>query len=269
MPSVQSRSPRSNSSSHHRTGHLALGITVGVAAAVAATGLLLPRSLFLHRVATNTVASSATTITTELVPGTLAAWLGRVGLDPRALAAAGVLPAQVDQLAVDARTHLTEHVGALNAAQDAADAARQSLQVLQARVQAGLASAEEASLLASLRSSNAQAQATLDTAKASLVTASTASLSEAQRSALAALARNVRHEVPLAYRVVDREARSWHALRNDLAHTRVANQRGETPRPEVAQRLAAANADPAVAASLANTSTNLQPIAAAWANATR
>lgn len=269
MLSVPTRSPRSNSSSHQRTGHLALGIAAGIAAVTAAAGLLLPRGFFLHRAASSAVMTSSTAITTELVPGALASWLGRMGLDPRGLAAAGVEPGQVSALAADARAHLTEHLASLNTAQDAADAARAALQPIEDRVRAGLASADEVSLLASLRSSSAQAQATLDTAKAALVTASTASLSEAQRSALAALARNVGHEVPLAYRVVDRDASSWLTLRNDLAHTRVANQRGETPRPEVTQRLAAANSDPAVAASLSNSQSNLQPIATAWTNVTR
>lgn len=269
MSSVPTRSPRSNSSSHHRTGHLALGIAVGIAGVTAAVGLLLPRGFFLHRAASSAVMTSSAAMTTELVPGALASWLGRVGLDPRGLAAAGVDPGQISGLAVDARAHLTEHVASLNTAQDAADAARAALQTHEARVRAGLASAEEVSLLASFRSSNAQAQAALDSAKAAFVSASTASLTEGQRAALASLARNAGREVPLAYRLVDRNALAWLTLRNDLAHTRVANQRGESSNPDVAQRLATANSDPTVASSLSNSQSNLQPIVAAWTNATR
>lgn len=249
-----------------RSGHIALSLGLGTATVVAALGLFLPRSLFFHRVASNTLSTASTALSTEVAPGALAAWLGRVGLSPRALTAAGVQPSAVATIAADARAHLAEHLSALDSAQSAADAAGQALQTLEARVQAGIASTEELGLLASVRATSTQAQSTLDSAKGALLTAATASLSQGQRDALAAIAANAAREVPFPYRVVQRDARSWHALRDDLAHVRIAAQRGQEPDTAVSQRLTDVNADPAVAAALA-AHANLQPLTTAWNNA--
>lgn len=269
MTGTRPRTALNNSTTPQRKGHLAVGIAVGVTAILAAAGFMLPRGFMAHRMASTAALTSSAVATTELVPGALASWLGRVGLDPRSLAAAGVLPAQVTQIAADARSHLAEHVTSLDACRDAADAARSTVQVMEERVRSGLASPEEMSQLSAARAASVQAQSALDTAKAALATAATMSLSEAQRASLAALARNAGREVPLPYRLIDRDGRSWHALRNDLAHARVAARRGEASSTEVAQRLSEADGHPVVAAARANTNTNLAPVTIAWSDATR
>lgn len=269
MPATKPVPARSRHDSSHRSGHMALALGVGAAAAVAAVGLFLPRNLFMQRVASNAVISSSSAMTSTLVAGDLSSWLCRVGLDPANLAAAGVRPEAVARMASDARAHLVERLDAMAQLQNAQDGARQRLQDLNDTLRTGSASSEDLAALAAARVAAEAADADLAAAKSVFLAAATASLTPEQRAVLASLVRNAGQEVPPAYRAVAREERAWRLLRDDLAHVRIATRLGEEPDAECVQRVAAEAADPTVAAALSHTANQLDALTQSWEVATR
>ena len=223
---------------------IALGLIV-MGALVAISALALPRA---------TAAAAPTTTQ-------LGVMLYRVGLDPEALAAAGVQPAQIASLVTEAETVLTTQLSALTLAEtDLAEANRQ-VTALEPAIRAGVADESAVNSLAIARSNATNAQARVQAIQDEVFAAATQHLSADTMTTLQTIAANRRWGLPIQYTLRNRTEAQWKELRKALANVRISAQVGEDPdntcstlvatedsRPEVSQaavylntRLAAIN----------------------------
>jgi hypothetical protein len=197
-------------------------------------------------------------------PGQLAVALRQVGLDPDALAAAGLTAQQTTTLVAAARTHLDEHFPALRQAQQDYAQARAAHDQLKRLVRAGRASRQQREQLDQAATELAQAAAQLEQQRQALSQAATDHLGSAARVAIATIHAHNRWSHPVPYRAAARPEPDWVALRDALAHVRIAEQRSQDPEPEVLQLIAQADAHPDVAAAKTNLENNLQTVTNAW-----
>lgn len=194
-----------------------------------------------------------------------ARWLATAGITPKRLAAAEVGSNDIGGIFTAARSHLSEHMATLESAESSLSAARSTAQTLTARVQAGLASVQEAEGLPAAQTALASAQSAMDTALGSFRTSALAGLSSEERAALANLRANQQWGLPAPYLTVNRTEEQWIALRDALAHKRIQTARGAEVEGAASSLVSAANQD--VASSLAAYDANLSPIRTAWATA--
>jgi hypothetical protein len=194
----------------------------------------------------------------------LRAALLRVGLGPEPLAAAGLSTAQVKNVVANARSHLTDHGDALDAADNACNAAKASHDTLRRLVVAGKASQNDLADYNTSKSTLATATTRRDAALDALFAAATADLAQDQVATLNALAANASWSVPIQYRVVTRTQAGWVALRDALANERISTKLGQDPDPDCQQLLLTENATRDVANANANIDANLDNVANAW-----
>lgn len=198
--------------------------------------------------------------------GNVAVWLIRVGLDAKALAAAGLSSANVSALVQRAKAHLASTGSAIPDADAAYGVARKAADALERKVQSGLASQEEVGSLVSAKSALSTASATRTATLDALFTAAVADLTDAQRSALT-LARThatTWGEISVEYRVVARTEPQWVALRDALACKRIAAQLGEELDAASASLLAQVDSESAIASAKAHLSTYESAAKTAW-----
>ncbi|MDP1793333.1 MAG: hypothetical protein Q8K63_04265, partial [Acidimicrobiales bacterium] len=182
---------------------------VGVALLVA---LLLPASA---RVA-------STTPTPTLVTPTIQDMMMRAGLDPEALAAAGVAPSQLWSCAGSLAASPAAAPGALAQIDSAVEGARAAHDELERKVQSGLASESDATQLVAARQALEAAITARQANDDTLYAAGTASLNATQRATLAAIRANRSWSLPVEFLTVNRTEAEWVTLRKALANERIA-----------------------------------------------
>lgn len=190
--------------------------------------------------------------------------LYQAGLDPEALAAAGVQAGQVSTLVTEAHATLTDRLDALMLAQmEHADAQRQ-VTALRRSIRAGTADQEAVSELANAQSAAATAQSSIDTIRAEVFAAATAHLDGEVVTRLHTVAGNRRWRLPIQYAVRDRSEAEWVALREALANTRISADIGEEADPASMALVAGENSRPEVAQAATYLDTRLSEIRTAF-----
>jgi len=191
----------------------------------------------------------------------------RVGLDPEALAAAGVTSVQVAGV-IDA---VLASDAAVNGDLAAADAdyrsAKGEVDRLTRLVRSGTGSAEDVTALAAARSNLATAEAAQAAAMDALHSAGVAGLSGSVQTALATIRASRDTKLPVEYLAVSGTRDDWLSLRRALQHEKVAGKTGEEVAEEIATQLATFRARAAVAAARANLDARLAAVHTAWEDA--
>jgi hypothetical protein len=203
----------------------------------------------------------------EPTPAQLATALVRAGLDPEALAAAGVAPSAVNTVISDVADHMTDNPGSLELADTAYAAARQERDQLKRVIQSGRATQEQINAYPGALGQLALAQTQRRSALDDIFSAGTATLSQSQRDTLAAIRDNADWDLPLEFLVIDRSEADWVQLRDYLANERVSAQLGDDPDASAQAALTQLRSNPLVAAADANLDTNLTVVELAWEQA--
>jgi hypothetical protein len=232
-------------------------LTAG-AACVLAVGFV-PLAYMVQANAAQPLAPSANS-----APETVASALGRCGLTAEALAAAGLDGPKAAAVRAGMAARLDTDAADLSVAAEAVGSARGAHAALLKSIQ-GEPNANEAAQLAQAAAAVATAESELASVVTEFRDAATESLTEAQRSTLATIRGNARWELPASYLVNSLDDESGVRLRDALAAERIALKLEEDVPPEAAGHLASVRADPAVAAALSNTASNLTAIRSALA----
>jgi len=211
--------------------------------------------------------SSASAAPPASATADLASTMIRAGLDPAALAAAGVSANQVATVASRFSTAMAAEAGRLAAADASYASARASSDALRRKIESGLSSAEDRSAHATQTAALSAATAERADALADYFAAATATLSAAQVSALTTIKANRHWELPVEFLVVDRTEPEWVAVRNSLANERISAKNGDEMNPACQSSLASWRANAAVSAARVNSDTNLAAVRSAWDSA--
>jgi hypothetical protein len=195
------------------------------------------------------------------------ATMAQLGLDPEALAASGVTADQVPQLVADLRTAMAGAETGLIAADGACVKAQQSQSALEEDVRAGRGGAQALSSLKSARAAAAAAVSARDTLLESEFVAATASLGNAQTTALRAIRRNRLWQLPMEYAAVDRTEAQWVALKDALAGERIAAARGTSPSGAAHDLFTSASNDNAVSTARSRLQASGPAVKNAWIDA--
>ena len=203
-----------------------------------------------------------------VVPPDFQATLIRTGLEPKALAASGILALEVGPILQAAADYLNAHPNALSEADSARAAARVLTDQLLRTIQSGLGSQEDVTAyqaaLASFNTATSQRQAVLDACFA----AGTANVSVARRTTLDRIrsnrAQDWSRDFPTEFLVIAREEAEWVALRDALANEKIAMKYPDLLSVSAQVNLATWRADPAVAAAKIALTANLDSVTEAW-----
>lgn len=206
-------------------------------------------------------ASPAATLAVELSGGEKQVILMRAGLDSSALAAAGVGSNSIAASLQGLNSYLGSNPASLSGADAAAAAARSESDRLLRLIQAGKATEQDVSQYqtqkTALATATSQQAAVLD----AIFEATTANLTQEQRSTLSTIRSNSANlEVSVEFRTVNRSKADWVQLRDDLAAERMLAAHGEAPFQAGAERLAVARANGTVAAAKTALTTNLATV---------
>lgn len=206
--------------------------------------------------------SSAAASTTEEIPieRQVSRLMHRVGLEPQALAAAGVTPQQAGTIASRTESWIGENGATLDAQSSALRDATQQVSRLERKVRAGQASQEDLTTLAAARSSAASGQTAFDATLAAAFTHAAEGLGDNTKTALAQIKANRSWKVPVQYKVVGRTEGEWVSLRDALLEIRSASAMEREPGEWATDLVTAANADSAVAAAAVAVDNNLTGI---------
>jgi hypothetical protein len=204
-------------------------------------------------------------ITPPSTPADYPATLIRAGLDPKALAAAGVSSQSVSSVLSAAATQMNSAPNDLSNADTAYASARTQVDQLTAQIQSGHGSQDDIATLSTAQSNlataNSQRQAALD----AIFNAGTANLSNAQKTALSTIRANrAAWDLPLEFLVVNREQSEWVAVRDALANERIAVSLPDSLSQAAQASLATWRADPAVSAAKASSDANLSAVTTSW-----
>lgn len=186
-------------------------------------------------------------------------WLGVLGLDVDALAAAGVNAEGTSVMLADLQEYLDENGEGFVAAIDAHNATLKQVDSDTRMIQAG--KPPENNVVAANAAAFASALADRDARRAAAIDAASTHLPEGAKALLAAIRTNPGREVPAAYCVVSRTDAEWVALRDALIAERQAAERSESPNGEVTSLLSSVRTG-ATATALSNASTNIAAIRA-------
>lgn len=208
--------------------------------------------------------TSAAKAVVHPIPHDFKVGLLRAGLDARALAAAGVSSQSVLAALQAAADVMNASPGALDTLDDAYGTARAAADARERKIQSGLASQEEVSGYAALKSARDSAAAACQTALDSIFSAAAATLTEGQRSALTTIRTNRAWGFDPEYLTVSRSEADWVHLRDALANERIAVQLPGTLDHNAQTLLSSVRADGTVAAALASVSGHLPDVASAW-----
>ena len=186
--------------------------------------------------------------------------LYRSGLNPEALAAAGVTTAQVEAMCNALRADLVEVQPILSAADAGVAEGRTNVGRLKRLIRSGKATADEVSQLEQAKASCEAALAEQGNCMNHFHAAACAVLTEAQRETLSRIRRNSKWKVPTPYMVLDRTPEQWMQLEEYLDVERIETRWGHEVPAEVVSVLAEARADAAFAAASAAHETNLAAV---------
>lgn len=214
---------------------------------------------------TSLVANKSSVRVRLSTPG-VQAWLVRVGLTPKALAAAGVSAGATTTLVGDAVDHLAQHMGELTEADEARTLARREVARLEQLVMSGQPSEGNLSALSAARTTLTSAETQLATASQALFADATNGLTEGQRTTIQAIQANGHRSVPTEFMVSTRTDAQWVALRDALASKRIAIREGHEPSQGVLDVISGAT-DQATSTAAANLA-SLNAVNTAWDDAT-
>ena len=180
------------------------------------------------------------------------ALLTRLGLDPEALAAAGVTAAQVPPIIAVVRLAVESGQDGIAALDAQRGAARAERDLLEREIVAGTAGAGSVAAFPVAAGQAIDAETALETALGSLHAEACGGLPAEVRAALLAIRTNRRTwpSLPAAHLVVERSEPQWLALRDALAAARIAGAGGVQADDDATQVIAAAEADVAVQAAI-------------------
>jgi hypothetical protein len=197
-------------------------------------------------------------------PADFPSTLIRSGLDPKALAAAGVSSGSISSVLAAAASQINSAPTALSSADDALAAARTQVDQLTTKIQSGHGTQDDITALATansgLATATSQRQATLD----AIFSAATANLTNAQQTALATIRANRSWDLPLEFLTVNREQSEWVAVRDALANERVAVSLPDSLNQTAQSNLATWRADPSVSAAKSSLDSNLSGVTTSW-----
>jgi hypothetical protein len=203
-----------------------------------------------------------------LAPDT-ASTLIRSGLDPDALAAAGVSSSQVASVVAAFEAAVAAEPGKLPSADADYGASKTSTDSLRRTIESGQGSPQDVTAyqsgMSTLQAAETARQDTLD----EYFTAATAGLNAAQRLALSTIRSNRAWEISIEFKAQDRSEAEWVALRDALSNERISAKYGDPPDPKQQALLLTARSAPAVAAAKVNYDTNKASVSSAWNTATQ
>jgi hypothetical protein len=193
--------------------------------------------------------------------------LMRAGLDPDALAAAGVASGDVAGIVEDVETWLAANPTALSSADSDYEDARAEVDRLRRLVRSGMAIAQDVTELAAAKSSLATAGNDRDTATDAIFAAATADLTGGETSTLATIRGNRAWGLSIEFHAKDRSESSWVSLRDALSNEKVALAEGTSVDSACATLLAAERADADVSAAKTAFDTNVSAVTSSWQSA--
>jgi hypothetical protein len=203
-----------------------------------------------------------------VVPADFPATLIRAGLDPKALAAAGVSSGTVGSVLQAAADTINANPNALPSADTAFMSARPDVDRLAAKIQSGLATQEDFTAYQAATSALATATTQRQTALDNIFTSAIANLSAGQRATLTQIRVNRAQDMsashPTEFLVLDRSQEDWVSLRDCLANEHIAIKYPDTLDQGAQAQLAAWRADPAVSAAKNSLDANLAAVTTAW-----
>jgi hypothetical protein len=200
-------------------------------------------------------------------PGRVATALRRAGLDPHALAAAGLSASQAADVVQRVRQHLVDHPGEVASADETVADLRRASDALKRIIQSGRASHEDMAAYAAAKSQLSLAEMAQETVLNDVFWGGTSQLSTAQREIINRIRGNRRWSLPVQFAVLDRSESQWVELRDALSAERSAIESDEQPDPEVVTVLQGARSNPAVSVAAGNIDANLDLIRTAWREA--
>jgi len=203
-----------------------------------------------------------------VVPADFPCTLIRAGLDPAAIAAAGVLSGTVSSILQGAADTINAHPMDLPNADTAFAAARVDSDRLRILIQSGRASQEDITAyqtaMANLATATSQRQAALD----QIFTSAIANLPAGQRTVITQVRTNrasdFSKDFPTEFVTVDRTQETWVSVRDCLANEHIGVTYPETLDQGAQAQLAAWRADPTVSAAKNALDANLASVTAAW-----
>jgi hypothetical protein len=224
--------------------------------------------------------STVTTVSTSggtggagfTIPDDFQPALIRAGLDPKALAASGIVAGGVIPLLQAAADQMNANPTALPQADTARAAARVLSDQLLRKIQSGLASQEEVAgyqtALADFNAATTQRQTALD----AIYNAATANLAEGTKTTLGRIrsnrAQDWSRDYPTEFLVISRQEAEWVTLRDCLANEHIAVKHPDLLSEDDRAKLTAWRADPAVSAAKSALDQNLTAVTNAWNTAT-
>lgn len=214
------------------------------------------------------LAPTSTTTAAILYPGPSSQQvieaLIRAGLQPDALAAAGVSSNDVSTIVNNVKTLLTDSPSDLSSADSGVATNRPNVERLERLIRGGQGTEQDLSSLATARSNLNTALSNRQTALDAIFNAGAFNLSNDQKARLSKVRANRTWEVSLEFTVVDRTDAQWLALRDALENEHIATHDGADPDEGAQELLTTARADTTVVAAASGLLNNLAGIKAAW-----
>ena len=201
------------------------------------------------------------------LPPDFVATLHRAGLTPQSFAAAAVPAAAVLTCLQAAADAINANPQALANADLALAQARQQRDTWQRIIRSGLAGAQATESFQTASNAWNAALAARDSLLTNYHQAAVASLSAAQRTALAHIRAQHDWHLPPIYAVNARSAAQWSALRDALAWERSAEEFGELDQASAQTTLEAVRAEPQVIAAVQSSNQHLAQLELAWNSA--
>lgn len=227
---------------------------------LAAASIVAVSGLFLTGMSSSNVAASADS--PEVTPSRsmrISTALRIVGVEPSALAAAGLVPTDASALVERAKAFLDENAAtAWTAAETEYSAA---LKDFASRAQRSPES------MMTARTRLASAITARDGLRAAFLAATLDTLSQEVSASLSAILSNRDSGLPMQYRVVQYSASTAMQLRDALADARIASRTGTQPAESSLAVIQAANSSAAVSSSLQGLEQNSSAIQLAWTQA--
>jgi hypothetical protein len=214
--------------------------------------------------------TSSMAMKTALAPiaGTDAAsTLIRAGLDPDALAAAGVSGNQAAGVVDAFEAAMAADPARLATADAGYASAKAASDQLRRLIQSGRGDQGDVTKYQAAMSSLQTAEASRQSALDDWFDAATTGLTQGQVATLVTIKGNRDWKLDIEFLTVDRSEPEWVQLRDALAHERVAAKYGESVDPGVQSFLATARSNASVSASKTACAANLSAVTASWEGA--
>jgi len=200
--------------------------------------------------------------------GELQTALIRAGLDPEALATAGLSSQDAANVVGSFSSAMASEPGRLEKADADYAAARVESDALRRKIRSGLASAEEIKEFQSAKSALSSAEGDRADTLDDWFSDAVVGLSEAKVDALTTLRENRHWKLPIEFLVIDRTEQEWVSVREALNNERISAKYGDPADATHQADLSTWRSDAACSAAKANSDANSASIKAAWTSAT-